>query len=205
MKVAILGGGRVGSALGGRLAEVGVEVVYGLRDLSRGEGLPGTVAAPDHAVQGTALVLLAVPAAAAVEATRAAGRLDGAVVVDCTNPLTWGAGPLWDPPDAGSMTEELAASFPEARWVKGFNHFGAEIQADPVLADGPAHAFFAGDDDEAKQRVMDLARRMGFEPVDAGQLRNAGVLENLAVLWIHLATVGGRGRHFAFRPAGRAG
>jgi predicted dinucleotide-binding enzyme len=40
---------------------------------------------------------------------------------------------------------------------------------------------------------------MGFRAHDAGPLRNAATLENLAVLWIHLATVGGAGRKFAFR------
>ena len=50
----------------------------------------------------------------------------------------------------------------------------------------------------AKATVMDLATRMGFRPRDAGPLRNAGTLENLAVLWIHLATQSGMGRQFYF-------
>jgi predicted dinucleotide-binding enzyme len=83
--------------------------------------------------------------------------------------------------------------------IKGFNHFGVEVQRSPQLATGPADAFFAGDAPEAKSRVMRLAEQMGFRAHDAGPLRNAALLENLAVLWIHLATVGGVGRTFAFR------
>ena len=49
--------------------------------------------------------------------------------------------------------------------------------------------------------VMDIAAHAGFAPVDAGPLRNAAVLENLAMLWIHLATVGGQGRAFTFKMA----
>jgi predicted dinucleotide-binding enzyme len=41
-------------------------------------------------------------------------------------------------------------------------------------------------------------REAGFAPVDAGPLRNAGVLENVAMLWIHLAMAGGQGRDFTF-------
>jgi hypothetical protein len=58
--------------------------------------------------------------------------------------------------------------------------------------------FLAGDDADAKKLVMDVAKQSGFRPVDAGPLRNASVIENLAMLWIHLATVGGQGRAFTF-------
>ena len=50
----------------------------------------------------------------------------------------------------------------------------------------------------ARKAVGDLARRAGFEPVDAGPLRNARLLESMAVLWIHLATKGGLGRRWTF-------
>lgn len=51
---------------------------------------------------------------------------------------------------------------------------------------------------EAKKVVAEVAVKAGFTTVDAGPLRNAAVLENVAMLWIHLATVGGQGRDFAF-------
>ena len=88
--------------------------------------------------------------------------------------------------------------------MKGFNHFGVEIHADPQVAGGPADALFAGDDAGAKRTAMALADRMGFHAVDAGPLRNAGALENFAVLWIQLAMKGSSGRHFAFRIVGRS-
>jgi predicted dinucleotide-binding enzyme len=68
-----------------------------------------------------------------------------------------------------------------------------------TLTTGPAEAFFAGDDRDAKTLVMDLAGKMGFRPHDAGPLRNASLIENLAVLWIQLASTEGAGRQFAFR------
>lgn len=203
--VAILGAGSVGRALGERLLHAGAVVRYGVRepDVTAGT-LTGAVAdvpalLPAAAATDAEMILLAVPAAAAADAARSAGDLMGKIVVDCTNPLRWDAGPVWAPPPEGSVAQALAAIFPGVPVIKGFNHFGAEIQRRPELATGPADAFFAGDDLDAKSRVMDLALRMGFRAQDAGPLRNAALLENLAVLWIHLATTGGAGRGFGFR------
>lgn len=208
--VAILGAGNVGFALGTRIAGAGCAVRFGVRDADavRAE-LPAALATafvgrPADAVRDAEIVIVAVPAAAAQEVLASAGPLDGKVIVDATNPLRWEAGPVWNPPREGSMAAVIAAAFPAAKVIKGFNHFGAEIQADPAMAHGAADALFAGDAAEAKQRVMALALAMGFAPRDAGPLRNAGVLENLAVLWIHLATVGGAGRQIAFRIEGRS-
>ena len=125
-------------------------------------------------------------------------ELAGKIVVDCNNPLVWKEGPVWSPPAEGSLAAAIAKVAPAARVVKAFNTFGAEHHADPKLTGKPATVFLAGDDAEAKKVVADVAVKAGFTTVDAGPLRNAAVLENVAMLWIHLATVGGQGRDFAF-------
>jgi hypothetical protein len=86
---------------------------------------------------------------------------------------------------------------------RGFNTFGAEFRKYPELSGAPADVYLAGDDAEAKKLVMDVASRGRFRPVDACPLLTASVLENLAMLWIHFATVGGQGREFTFvmKPA----
>lgn len=201
--IAILGAGNVGQALAVRCRESGFDACIGARDPKPIAGVDVPVLPPAEATRVAEFVMLAVPAEAAVDALKAAGGPAGQIVVDCTNPLLWRDGPMWAPPSAGSTSRVLAAAFPRAAIVKGFNHFGLEIMRNPRLADGPADAFFASDDAEAKRRTMALATRMGFRAVDAGPLRNAAVLENLAVLWIHLALNGGLGRNFAFRIAGR--
>ena len=172
--IAILGSGNVGGALGRRLELAGHTVLFGGRE-------PGQSAS---AAAAASVVLVCVPAAAALDAVRAAGDLTGKIVVDCTNPLTWSNGPVWSPP-AGSNAAAIAAALPGVSVLKAFNHFGAD-------------ACVAGDDASAKATVLALARDMGFTPRDAGPLRNAAVLENLAVLWIHLATQSGMGRQFYF-------
>jgi predicted dinucleotide-binding enzyme len=126
------------------------------------------------------------------------------VVVDCNNPLVWKEGPVWSPPAEGSLAAAIAKVAPGARVVKAFNTFGAEHHADPKLTGKSATVFLAGDDADAKQVVSDVAVKAGFTTVDSGPLRNAAVLENVAMLWIHLATVGGQGRDFAFAMQRRA-
>ena len=203
--VAILGTGSVGRALAERFLLADCTVRFGARDVKAAAAkLSGALAAvetlsPADAAAGAGVIVIAVPAGAAVGATRSAGELSGKIVLDCTNPLRWDAGPVWTPPPEGSTSLALAAAFPNTRVVKGFNHFGAEIQRNPSLMSGPADAFFVGDDADAKSFVIALAGRMGFRAHDAGPLRNSAVLENLAMLWIHLASVGGAGRDFAFQ------
>ena len=75
-------------------------------------------------------------------------------------------------------------------------------QPGPALADQPSievDLYLASDDADARRSIAELARTMGFDPVDVGPLRNAAHLESMAILWIHLATIGKRGRAFAFK------
>ena len=207
--IAIIGTGNVGAALAVRLGRAGYAVRLGVRgdkDLRelleragpnvRVETLAGAVAAAD-------VVVLAVPGKVAVEAATALGELAGKVIVDTTNPVGWNAGPVLAPPAEGSNAAALAAALPKARVVKAFNTFGAEFHADPSLPGGPADVQLASDDADAKRTVAAIAERSGFTPIDVGPLRNAALLESLAVLWIHLATVGGRGRDAAFKLVSR--
>ena len=116
-------------------------------------------------------------------------------MIDATNPLKWESGPVWNPPAEGSMTAALQNAHPAVKFVKTFNTFGFEHMADPKMAD----LFMAGDDAEAKRIISEMATTAGFRPVDVGPTRNAGALENMAIIWIHLATVGQHPRNFTFQ------
>jgi hypothetical protein len=203
-KIAIIGVGSVGAALGERLAEVGHEVVFGVRpgrdveDLRSRCARRASAAPVPEACEQSEVIFLAVPAGAAVGAM-ANAPIGGKVVVDCNNPVAWDDGPVWSPPPEGSVTAQLAARYPEARWVKGFATFGSDFHRDPTIGDGGIDVHLAGDGTEAKDTVAAIARGAGFQPLDVGPLRNAAALENLAVLWIHLALKGGHGRQIAFQ------
>jgi predicted dinucleotide-binding enzyme len=203
--IAIIGTGNVGAALARNLVARGMSVRVAGRGMDRAKSLAASlgqnaIALPaDEVAKDARIVLLAVPGSAAVTAVEGAGGLAGKIVVDCTNPLTWDAGPVHAPPPEGSMTAHLAARFPSARFVKALNTFGAEFHEQPAIAGTSADVYIAGDDAEAKGATVELCRALGFEPIDVGPMRNARNLEALAVLWIHLALVGGQGRNVAFK------
>ncbi|MFO0567434.1 MAG: NAD(P)-binding domain-containing protein [Polyangiaceae bacterium] len=202
-KIAIIGAGNVGGGLARSFSRAGFEVLLGVRagkDLGALLGECGpkvTVHTPLEATQQADVVFFAVPGGAAVAtAAELAEALAGKVAVDCNNAVVWKEGPVWNPPAAGSLTQAMSEAAPKANWVKGWNTFGAEFHAEPLRAGERTQVFLASDHADAKQLLASLGERAGFQSIDAGPLRNAPVLENLAILWIHLATVGGKGRAF---------
>jgi predicted dinucleotide-binding enzyme len=71
--------------------------------------------------------------------------------------------------------------------------------AQPRYGEGAATMFSAGDNEAAKAVAARLAGEIGFDPMDAGPLVQARLLEPVAMLWIYLAVVRGEGRDIAFR------
>jgi 8-hydroxy-5-deazaflavin:NADPH oxidoreductase len=212
--IAILGTGNVGGALGATFGKAGYAIRFGTRDPAGAAevvlraGADAKAASAEEAVKGADVIFVALPARAAVAVLVALGSLAGKVIVDCTNPVGKPAegppGPAVAPPPEGSVAAAIQKALPGARVLKGFNCFGAEIHANPRLSGGvSADVLLAGDDDEAKKTVSAIAERAGFVPVDAGPLRNAALLEHMALVWIHLAMVGGKGRDWSFKMLGR--
>jgi predicted dinucleotide-binding enzyme len=210
VKVAIIGKGSVGIALGKGWANKGHKVHFGLRDPGSPEaqalvdsiGFSVGVGTVTEASASAEVVVLAVPWSAAREAVQAAGDLAGKVLVDCTNPLAPGLAGL----EVGlstSAAEQIAGWAAGARVVKAFNTTGAENMVDPVYGSQRATLFLCGDDGPAKTIVTQLGRDLGFEMIDAGPLSNARLLEPLAMLWIDLAVRQGMGRNIAFKLLSR--
>lgn len=192
MRIAIIGAGRVGTALGARWAGAGHDVVYGVRE----PGGESDRLAVGDAVAGADVVVNALPFGA-VEAVFSGLDLGDAVLVDAANPLTPAADDAERArPDSGA--ERLAAWTGSRRVVKAFNTTGSANMAEPAYQAGPASMLVAADDDEAKRVVTGLAAELGFDPVDAGPLSAARDLEHLANLWIRMAYGLGAGPGFAF-------
>jgi predicted dinucleotide-binding enzyme len=76
---------------------------------------------------------------------------------------------------------------PGARVVKVFNTNGAKNMADPDYGGHKVTRLYAGDDGGANRVATGLAEQLGFEPVYLGPLREARLLEPLAMAWIVLA------------------
>lgn len=92
----------------------------------------------------------------------------------------------------------MASWLPGAKVVKTFNQVGAEMMMAGARFETRPVMFVAGDDDSAKSTVAGLASELGFEALDAGALKQACILEPLAMVWINQALIRGPGRNWAF-------
>jgi len=203
MKIGIIGTGNVGSTLGRRFAQSGHTVAFGSRkpdapEMKQLAEIPNArVTLPKEAAQSSDIVVLATPWPSTLEAVGALGDLSGKILLDCTNPLK---------PDlsglvvgtTSSAAEQVAEVAPGARVVKIFNTVGAGVMANPAFGADAATMFYCGDDAGAKAAAKELAAQLGFDPVDAGALTKARVIEPFALLWIGLA-LGGHGPNIAFK------
>lgn len=183
--IAVIGAGNMGGGLATALAAAGVEVALGVREaggkaaaLAEGRVRVLDVAA---AVAAAEVVVLALPYGASLEVLQAlpAAALQGKVLVDISNPVTADFQGL----QLGTTTsaaEAIQAAAPGAQVIKAFNTIFAQLLAAGARpGKAPLQVFVAGDAADAKGRVHELARVLGFEPVDAGPLRNSRYLEPL--------------------------
>lgn len=204
MRIAVIGAGNVGQALGGNWSAKGHDVIFGVRQLGDPglarllAGAGATEALPAAAAAQADVVVLALPWAVAEGAVKALGELEGKVVIDCMNPLTMTDGALGLARGFSTSGAETVQSWlPGAHVVKTLNQVGAEIMANPSTLAAIPVMFLAGDDMTAKAKAAALVTDAGFEVLDAGPLRQARLLEALAMLWINQAIVRGEGRTWA--------
>jgi len=183
VRIAVIGTGRMGTALARQFAAAGHEVRVGSRDPARGAEKAQAVGADFGGTYFTAaanvdVLVLAVPFHAVLHSLAQVGDVAGVVLIDPTNPL-------WDEnaePDR-SCAEQIQAFVPEARVVKAWNHLYSAVVRRSAEFDGVAATLFiAGDDPEAKELVERLATDIGYDPVDAGPITSARYLEPLAAL-----------------------
>jgi hypothetical protein len=205
MRIAIVGAGNVGGALARAWSRAGYEIVLGVRDPEKAASRDLIAATranaldPATAAASADVVVLALPWGAAESAVKAMGDLRGKIVIDCMNPLAMKDGALGlDRGFSTSGAEALAGWAPGARIVKTLNQVGAEQMDNAAAFNGRPLMFMAGDDTDAKRVARALVEALGFEVLDAGMLRQARLLEPLAMVWINQALLRGEGREWAF-------
>lgn len=187
--VAIVGGtGRLGLPLARRLHRAGAHVLLGSRDAARAETIAeggglGRSAGRSNAaaVREAAVVVITVPYEGHEATLRSLqDALAGKPVIETTVPYDREARAVHHP-DGLSAAERAQRLAPGARIVAGFHTVSAVMLADEAR---PLHGdvLLCGDDPGAKEIAGALARTIGMRPIDAGPLRNARVLEQLAVL-----------------------
>ena len=193
MKIGIIGAGNVGKALGTSLTRAGHDVTLAASTPESAQaaateiGATAADSAADAASEAE-IVILAVPYVDAGEsvAGEIADAVKGGIVIDATNPIRPDYSGLAT--DGTSGAEEFQRRLPGASVVKAFNTLFASNQANPSKEiDG----YVAGDDADAKAKVIDLVGSMGFAPVDVGPLSAARHLEGMAYLNIGLNAANG--------------
>ena len=190
MKIAIIGTGNVGTALGTSLVRAGHTVTLTGQDAAKAIAAAALIGAQARAslasaVEAAEVVVLAVPYTS-VEAVAAdiAPFVSGKVVIDATNPLKADYSGLAT--EGGpSGAERIAALLPTSRVVKAFNTVFASIQGNPDTHGQIVDGLFAGDDVAAKAVVASLIKSIGLRPVDAGSISGARELEALA--WLNIS------------------
>ena len=197
MKVAILGTGAVGRALGRGFAGLGYEVLVGTRDPEAAHAQEAAAAIGDAEVMTFAAAAGA--GSCAVVATSWAGtqaaleqagpvNLAGKLVIDATNPLDFSSGtPRLAIGFSTSAGEQVQAWLPEARVVKAFNTAVAALMVQPKIEDGPPTMFICGNDGAAKNEVTEILTRFGWDAVDLGRIEQSRLLEPLAMIMITYA------------------
>lgn len=188
MKVAIIGKGNVGSALERGLSKGGHEVHTAGKEPDRVREIARDADA----------VVLAVPFGALDDVVEELGdAANGKVLVDVTNALDSDSRLAVGFTTSGA--EELQKKTPSAKVVKAFNTVFATHMDDGHVDGEQLSAMIAGDDADAKSAVMELARSIGFDPVDAGPLESARLLEPMAYQNIQLGYALGMGTDIGFR------
>lgn len=178
MTYAIIGFGSIGQALAKAFARNGIEVsVATTRD-------PASFAAEAAAIGHTVIpktlaeavkadtIILAVRFEAHLDVAKALPSWQGKTMVDAMNSNL----PLED--INGLLSSAFVSqAFSGAKLVKGWNHLlAATLATDPKVDGGYRVVFLSSDDADAVPPVAALAKRLGFAPVDLGQLDQGGAL-----------------------------
>jgi len=205
MRIAIIGAGNVGGALGKGWARAGHKIVYGVpapddpKHQAAARAANAEVGSVAEAAAGADAVVLAVQWNALADAVAACGDLSGRVVIDVTNPLLSTDGGL----ELGigfdtSAAEQVAKLAPGAKVVKSLNQAGFGVMLDTSGYPAPPVMFVASDDEAAKRLASGLVRDLGFDPVDGGGLKTVRLLEPMAMLWIDQVVRRGAPQRSAF-------
>lgn len=195
MKIGIVGSGNMGRSLGILWAEQGHQVFFGSREAAKGQavaefaGKETQGGTNDEATAFAEVILWTARGILPSELLSTPDALNGKIIIDCNNQdIPEG---FAYPAIEESLAEKLAKDVPNARVVKAFNTMAQELfeLAPQPLRDYQVSVFVAGDEEQARNTVMQLAEEIGFMPVDSGVLRNARLIEGLGD-FIRLVMIG---------------
>jgi hypothetical protein len=203
MKIAVLGTGMVGKAIGTKLVQLGHNVKMGSRTTNNEKAAEWVKANGANSSQGTfadaaafgELLFNCTSGMASLEVLKLAGanNLSGKVLIDISNPLDFSKGmpPTLSVCNADSLGEQIQRAFPEVKVVKTLNTMNCNIMVNPSLVPGSHDVFVCGNDAGAKSKVTEILKNwFGWKSViDLGDITSARGVEMMRPIWIRLMGV----------------
>lgn len=179
MKYAIIGSGKIGTALAGKFARSGIQVAIAntrgpssVAPLAKRLGSAVVPATLTEALQAD-WIFLAVPFGSLQSVANATSNWNGKIVVDAMNAFGIPLAILGESPSSALVARAL----PGAKVVKAFNHLPAAILAgDPPEKDTRRVIFVSSDDPNASAAVAALAEQLGFAPIELGSISASAAL-----------------------------
>lgn len=181
LKIATIGAGREGGALGTLFAKAGHPVMFSsrhpeqLKDLIAAAGPNAKAGTVAEAVAFGDVVLLVVPYTAIEEIGREYGQAlaQKPLVLDISNPIPRRDGEDFVKKinDEGGAGQAAAKMLPGAKIVRAFNAIGSgQLETLAHRQGEPVGVPIAGDDPKAIALAEQLIKQIGFEPVLVGGL-----------------------------------
>lgn len=196
MNITIFGAGNMGKSIGARAVVGGHSVTFVDPNSESAEKTATEVKAfaKNGASVSTAtlgnvtlgdIVVLAVWYGTNIEIAKQLGnKLVGKVVIDIANPLNATYDGLATAPDSSSAEDLAKALVVGAHVVKAFNTTYAGTLLAGTVANQVLDVFIAGDNSDAKDKVIQLVKDGGMRPVDTGPLSRARQIEAMQLLHI---------------------
>lgn len=203
MKIAVLGTGMVGDTIASRLIELGHQVMMGSRSATNERALAFLKKHEKDAFVGTyadaatfgELAFNCTKGDGSIEAIKLAGAaLNGKILIDISNPLNFSKGmpPSLIPAlsNTNSLGEEIQKTFPQIKVVKTLNTMWCGLMVNPLMIGNGNHTnFIAGNDSEAKAKVVALLNTFGWKNeniLDLGDITNARGSESVLPIWLRV-------------------
>lgn len=189
MNVTIIGAGNMGRGIGTRLIAGGHKVTFvdANPETAQKAAAELNASAADLSAPLGDVVVLAVWYGTNIEIAKQLGdKLAGKVVVDIANPLNATYDGLATAPDSSSAEDLAKALVAGAKVVKAFNTTYAGTLLAGEVAGQKLDVFIAGDDADAKAKVVKLVEDGGMRGIDAGPLSRARQIEGMQLLHITL-------------------
>jgi predicted dinucleotide-binding enzyme len=197
--IGILGTGRVGSNLAGKLAAAGHHVILGRRSPKEQAAAPTQDVNPriSYSDQRTTahaadIVVNATPGDSALDRlTDLRTEVAGKILVDVSNATRDSddglPGDLFYP--GSSLAEQLQATLPDTRVVKTLNTMLFMVMTAPELLATPPTAYVSGNDEHAKKTVTGLLGDLGWQPAwieNLGDITTARATEAMILVVPHI-------------------